>query len=179
MILLHNVVEIFDFTDGDSRAVLRIIALDGRFIGRTPVNGDLRRHAVAADGLGQEPLGGLLVTFLGEEKVDRLARFINGAIEIAPPTDPHRALTPVKRLFQQQALLDGPPVDGGVIDVHPRSSMSSSTWRVLSGYATYQRTPRRMTSLGKWAPLKLTAIVTLSHDGPLLTGKDHTSNRLK
>src|SRR5215475_7371682 len=41
----------------------------------------------------------------------------------------------------------------------PRSSMSSSTWRVLSGYATYQRTPLRMTSLGKWAPLQLTAIV--------------------
>src|SRR5215471_3166068 len=37
--------------------------------------------------------------------------------------------------------------------------MSSSTWRVLSGYATYQRTPIRMTSLGKWAPLKLIAIV--------------------
>jgi hypothetical protein len=36
-----------------------------------------------------------------------------------PPTDPHRALTPVKRLFQQRAILDGPPVDGGVIDVHP------------------------------------------------------------
>src|SRR5262245_52639649 len=53
----------------------------------------------------------------------------------------------------------------------PRSAMSSSTWRVLSGYATYQRTPMRMTSLGKWAPLKLTAIVALPHDGPLLTGE--------
>src|SRR5215475_11437288 len=39
--------------------------------------------------------------------------------------------------------------------------MSSSTWRVLSGYATYQRTPMRMTSGGKWAPLKLIDIVTL------------------
>src|SRR5262245_34893685 len=37
--------------------------------------------------------------------------------------------------------------------------MSSSTWRVLSGYATYQRTPMRMTSGGKCAPLKLIAIV--------------------
>src|SRR5918911_237980 len=36
--------------------------------------------------------------------------------------------------------------------------MSSSTWRVLSGYATYQRTPIKMTSGGKWAPLKLIAI---------------------
>jgi phosphate starvation-inducible protein PhoH len=39
---------------------------------------------VAANRLRQKPLGGLLVTFLGEEKVDRLARFIDGAIEIAP-----------------------------------------------------------------------------------------------
>src|SRR5207244_10784535 len=39
--------------------------------------------------------------------------------------------------------------------------MSSSTWRVLNGYATYQRTPMRMTSLGKCAPLKLIAIVAL------------------
>src|SRR5262245_10491590 len=47
----------------------------------------------------------------------------------------------------------------GMIHLPPRSSMSSSTWRVLSGYATYQRTPIRMTSGGKWTPLKLTAIV--------------------
>jgi hypothetical protein len=47
MVLLHNVVEIFNCTDGDGGAVLRIIAPDGRFIGRTPVNGDLLRHAVA------------------------------------------------------------------------------------------------------------------------------------
>src|SRR5262245_39431134 len=36
--------------------------------------------------------------------------------------------------------------------------MSSSTWRVLSGYATYQRIPIRMTSGGKCAPLKLIAM---------------------
>src|SRR5215470_13623239 len=131
MVLLHNVVEIFDFTDGDRRAVLRIIALDGRFIGRTPVNGDLLRHAVAANRLRQNPLSGLLVTFLGEEKVDGLTRFIDGAIEIAPlalhfdvglvhpPTDPYRTLAPVKRLFQQRTIFDGPPVDGGVIDINP------------------------------------------------------------
>jgi hypothetical protein len=31
-----------------------------------------------------------------------------------------------------------------------------------------------MTSLGKWAPLKLIAIVVLPHDVPLLTAGDHT-----
>jgi len=49
MILLHNVVEILDLADGDRGAVLGIVALDGSFIGRTPVDGDLLRHAVAAD----------------------------------------------------------------------------------------------------------------------------------
>src|SRR5262249_53264419 len=57
--------------------------------------------------------------------------------------------------------------------------MSSSTWRVLSGYATYQRTPIRMTSLGKCAPLKLIAIVVLPQDRPLVMEGDHTAHGLK
>src|SRR4029453_9488125 len=57
----------------------------------------------------------------------------------------------------------------------PRSSMSSSTWRVLSGYATYQRTPISMISLGKWAPLKLTAIVALPHDALVVMKGNHTA----
>ncbi len=56
MILLHDIVEILDLADGDRGAVLLIVALDGRFIGRTPVDGDLLRHAVAADRLRQKPL---------------------------------------------------------------------------------------------------------------------------
>jgi hypothetical protein len=57
--------------------------------------------------------------------------------------------------------------------------MSSSTWRVLSGYAKYQRTPMRMTSGGKWAPLKQIAIVALPHDARLLREEDDTSKRLQ
>src|SRR5262249_48507065 len=61
----------------------------------------------------------------------------------------------------------------------PRSAMSSSTWRVLSGYATYQRTPLRMTSFGKRAPLKLIAIVGLPHESPRVIEGEHTVNHLK
>jgi hypothetical protein len=50
---------------------------------------------------------------------------------------------------------------------------------VLSGYATYQRIPMRITSGGKWAPLKLIAIVALPHDARLLREEDDTSKRLK
>ena len=64
MILFHDIVEIFDLADGDGGAVLLVVALDGRFIGRTPVDGDLLRHAVAADRLRQKALGGLLVALL-------------------------------------------------------------------------------------------------------------------
>jgi hypothetical protein len=49
----------------------------------------------------------------------------------------------------------------------------------LSGYTTYQRTPIRMTSGGKCAPLKLIAIVLLPHAVPVIMGEDHTAKGLK
>src|SRR5215475_5100658 len=131
MILFYDIIEILDLADGNGSTVLLIVALDRCLIGRTPIDGDLRWYAVAADGLGQESLGGLLVTFRGEEKVDRLARFIDGAIEIAPlapdldvclvhpPADPHRALTPVKGFLQQGTVLHHPALDGFLMDWRP------------------------------------------------------------
>jgi len=82
MILLHNVVEILDLTDFDRRAVLGIVALDGRFIGRTPVDGDLLRHAVAADRFLEKAERGLLVPLLSEQKVNGLAGLVYRTIEI-------------------------------------------------------------------------------------------------
>ena len=41
------------------RAVFLVVTLDGGFIGVTAVNGDLLRHAVAADRLLEKPEGGL------------------------------------------------------------------------------------------------------------------------
>ena len=45
MILFHNVVEIFDLANSDGGAVFRIVAFDGRFVGRAPglaVSGGIR-----------------------------------------------------------------------------------------------------------------------------------------
>ena len=64
MILLHNIVEILNLADGDRGAVLLVIALDGRFIRRTPIDGDFLRHAMTADRFGQETLRGLLIPLL-------------------------------------------------------------------------------------------------------------------
>src|SRR5262249_13303956 len=111
MILLHNVVEILNLADGDRGAVLGIVALDSGFIGRTPVDGDLLRHAMAADRFLEKAERGLLVPLLGEQKVNGLTGLIHRAIEIVPltfdldiglvhpPTHPHRALPAMKRLF--------------------------------------------------------------------------------
>src|SRR5438270_13010988 len=95
MILFDNVVEILDLTDGDCRAVLRIIALDGRFIGRTPVDGDLLRHAVAADRLDPEPLRRVLIALCCQQEINGLARLIDGTIEVVPPNPATTSFTPV------------------------------------------------------------------------------------
>ena len=73
MILLHNIVEILDLADSDRGAVLLVVALDGRFIGRASIDGDLLWHTVAADGLDQEPLGGLLVALFCQQEINGLA----------------------------------------------------------------------------------------------------------
>jgi hypothetical protein len=111
MVLFHDVIEIFDLADGDGRAVLLVVALDGRFIGVTAVNRNRLGDAMPADGLLEKPSCRLFVAMFGEQKVNGLPVFVDGAIEIAPlalhldvclvhpPAAPHRALTPVKRLF--------------------------------------------------------------------------------
>ena len=77
------------------------------------------------------------------------------------PAHPHRAFAPVKRLFQLRTVLDHPPVNGGVI--HMDTALEHEFFDVARAQrvATYHRTPVRMLSCGKWAPWKLTAIVSL------------------
>jgi len=127
----NNVVAILGFTDGDGGAVLLIIALDGRFMGCTPVDGDLLLHAVAADRLGEEPLRSVRIALCCQQEINGLAGLIHGTIEVIPlafdldirlihaPADPHRTLTPVKRLFQQGTVFHDLALDGGVVDRYP------------------------------------------------------------
>ena len=63
--------------DDDGRAVLCIVALDSRFIGRTPVDDDRLRDAVAADGLRQKAFCGLLIALFGQQEIDGLAGLLH------------------------------------------------------------------------------------------------------
>src|SRR5262249_10228532 len=76
MILFDNIIEILDLADGDRGAVLLVVALDGRCIGRTPINGDFLRHTVAANRFLEKAERGRLVPLLGEQKVNGLAGLI-------------------------------------------------------------------------------------------------------
>ena len=128
MVLLHYVIEIFDFTDGDCGVVLRIIASDGSRIGLAAIDGDLLGHPMATDRLGEEPLGRWLVSLLREEKVNRLAALIYGPIEIIPlaldldvrlvhpPAAPHRVFAAMEGLFKPWGILQDPAVDRRMVD---------------------------------------------------------------
>jgi hypothetical protein len=40
MVLLYDIIQVFDLADRDGSAILLVIMLDGGFIGRAPVDGD-------------------------------------------------------------------------------------------------------------------------------------------
>lgn len=55
MILLDNVVEIFDTADFDLCVMLRIVAFDRRCVGAAPVDGDLLWCPMLTDRFAKEP----------------------------------------------------------------------------------------------------------------------------
>ena len=73
-------------------------------------------------------------------------------------------------------IFDDPAIDGRVIDVD--ATLLQELFHMASGQriSRYQRMPIKMTSGGKCAPLKLTAMVLLPHESVLLVEEDHTEN---
>jgi len=66
-----DVIQIFNLADCNRGAVLLIVALDRRFVGRAAINNNLLGHAtMTANRLDQKLLGGWFVTLLGEQKVN-------------------------------------------------------------------------------------------------------------
>jgi hypothetical protein len=110
LILLHDFIEVLHLTEGDGGPMLLIVTPDGGGIGLTPINRHLRRHTIAANGLGQEALGRPLVPLLREEKVSGLAGFVH------TPAEPHWPLGAVERLLELGTILEHSAVDGHMVD---------------------------------------------------------------
>jgi hypothetical protein len=66
-----------------------------------------------------------------------------------------------------------------MIDIHATFEHEFFDMTCAEGIAIYQRTPVKMMSVEKCAPLKLITIVALPHDTPLIMKGEHTPNRLK
>jgi hypothetical protein len=129
--LFHDIIQVFDLADRNRGAMLLVGAFDGRCIGLTAVNRDRCGDTMPTDRLLEKPSRRRFVTMFGEQKVHGLAVFVDSAIEIAPlplhftirlihaPTGPDGTLAPVKGVLELGAILDHPPVHGGVIHLHP------------------------------------------------------------
>src|SRR3954451_16106858 len=107
MVLLNDVVQVFDLAQPGEPPQLTL-ALQGRDrggIGRVLVDRDRARvpRMRLAQRLAEEPLGGRGIPLGREQKVDRLAPAVDGAIEVSPAPlhldvyliDPPRAVAPV------------------------------------------------------------------------------------
>jgi len=129
-----------------------------------------------ANRLGEQLLGGWLITRRRETQVDGLARCVDRTVSIAPrtvdlesgfvhaPTHPHRPLTPMKRVFEPRARLEHPSLKRGVIAFHPAFFHEVFDVACPQGRGHLPTNPHEMTSLGQWAPVKLTAMGSLPHD---------------
>jgi hypothetical protein len=127
MVLFHHIIQILHLADDDRGVVRFIVSPDGGRIGLAPIDRDLLGHPMAADRLGEEPLGGWLIALGCQQEINGLAALIHRPIPIVPlafdldvrfihpPTVTHQPLAAAKRLFQLGAVLQDPTIDRGVI----------------------------------------------------------------
>src|SRR5262249_11581805 len=130
---LHNGAVPTPICRDDVRALFLVVALNGRFIGVTAVNRDRFGDTMATDRFLQKAQCGLCIAVLREQKVDRLAVFVDGAIQVIPlafdldvglvhpPADPHRTLASMGYLLKvgqweydcRYSKMHGMPVTSG------------------------------------------------------------------
>src|SRR5207244_2556204 len=138
-----------------------------------------------------KPLCGLLVTLLREEEIDGLALFIHRAIQIAPltlhldvgfihpPTDPDRPLVAVECLLQLRAVLHDPPVDRGVIDLHPAFLHEFFDVACAQWVRYVPADPHENDLFGEMRPFETDCHRRSPQLATWVGGRDHTTNRLK
>src|SRR6185312_633107 len=129
MILLNNVVEVFDLADLDIRIMLLVIAFDRRGVGAALVDRDLLGLAMTADRLAQKAQRRPAVAFGRQQKVNRVAGLVDGSVQVfplaldphicfvQPPADAHGTLATMKGLLQQRDILQHPAIDRGMVDL--------------------------------------------------------------
>src|SRR5215510_12463767 len=146
--------------------MLLVVAFDGGFIGVTAVDGNLCGRSVVANNILEKPECGLFIPVLGQQKVNRLAVFVHGAIEIVPlafnldvglihpPAHPHWTLAPMERLFQGGTVFDHPALDRGVIDLYPALLHQFFDMPIAQGIRDVPTHTHQDNILGEMGPLE-------------------------
>jgi len=130
MILLNNVVAMLHLADFNGCAVLVIILFKSRLVGRTSVNGDFLGSAIVVDCFEQESFGGQFISVRGQQKVNGLAFFVNGSIQIVPftfdidlglihsPAGANSFLPFPELNFEDRSIFDNPSLNRSVIELN-------------------------------------------------------------
>src|SRR4051812_9272629 len=84
MVLFDNIIEIFSIADNDGRLMSLVVVRNGCGIGLTLIDRDFLRHPLAANGLAQEGLCGVPIAIGSQQKINRVALFIDGTVQIRP-----------------------------------------------------------------------------------------------
>src|SRR5450830_714809 len=128
MVLLNNVIEIFDLPYNNAQSLVFDDLINRCFICTALIHGDLSWLAIEKHGFVEEAHGRCLVTLGAQQEIDGLSFFVDGAIEvfplpvdldlglIHPPAATDRALILSKCVSDQRQKPDGPAVNRRMVD---------------------------------------------------------------
>jgi hypothetical protein len=84
MILFHDIIQIFTMTNDNPGLVRLVVVRDRCRIGPTLIDRDFLRHPLAAKGFAQEGFGRGSITIGRQEKINRVALFVDRTLEVGP-----------------------------------------------------------------------------------------------
>ena len=130
MVLLHDVVQVFDLPHDDLHFASVIDLVHGRFVGAALVHRDLFGNTVGLHGLVKEAQGCGLVVSGRQQKIDSLSLLVHCAVKvfsgtldvdiglIHAPVAAHWALLLTQHFFKQRQKPDCPTIDRRMDDKH-------------------------------------------------------------
>ncbi len=130
MVLLDDVVEVFDLADHDLVFQSVIEVIDRRLVGAALVHHDDLTQAMQPHGLLEKAPGSGLVAFDCQQVIDRVAVLVHRTVQIFPdafdldvgfvhaPASTNRALVFAEHLFQQRQKPDCPSADRRMVHRH-------------------------------------------------------------
>jgi hypothetical protein len=128
MVLLDNVVEVFNLAYKDLHSEAGVDRIHGRLVGTAFVHRDFVWMAIQSHGLVEEALRRNHVPLCRQQEVDGLAMLVDGAVEVFPdaldlyvrlihaPVAADRALVFSGHLLDQRQKPNRPPVDRRMVD---------------------------------------------------------------